>query len=169
MYILTHSTAVFKSSIFLFFIHPESIIKIKAIQKIVGFTLKKIFFIPQKLFFQEQYFTTQRLEHSLNLLLKKICMLPENTGICLGGDWEVGVVVPCKINHRLYLFISEKVLEGFWQALFFCFECTFSQRNDFINGGLIPPNKPIKVYLAQIQHSYVSSSKFRGLGISFIE
>lgn len=26
----------------------------------------------------------------------------------------IGVAVPCKINHGIYLFISGKVLEGFW-------------------------------------------------------
>lgn len=41
-------------------------------------------------------------------------MFLENTGICLGGDWDMGVVVPCKRNHGLYLFISGKVLRGFW-------------------------------------------------------
>lgn len=37
---------------------------------------------------------------------KKIWVFLETRDTYLGGDWDVGVVVSCKINHRVYLLVE---------------------------------------------------------------
>lgn len=147
MYILSHSTVFFRAP-FLFFIHFESIMKRKAI-------LQKFW----------TYFREDILHSSKGLLpgivfhnleVGKIWIFyKKNLSVSRGHRYLSRRGLGCRSGSTSQdkswaLFTYEWKSFGRCLADFFCVKYVFSHRNQFINGGWISSNQPLKVYLAKI-------------------